>query len=92
MTDKPPTTPVWIARPIAWRLEGRRGPRRHFDSLVSRMAELRTCMPGGGGHWSGDSGNGAAWHHNSDRTWTRERQIRRGQFVGSWRYKRASEI
>lgn len=85
------TKSVWRARPLAWRLMARRGYPRRFDSLVSRMAEHRTCYPGGGGSFSGLTGDGHAWQCN-DRTWARERQIRRGQFIGPWRHKKADDL
>lgn len=84
--------PIWVARPIAWRLQRRRGHKRVFESLVSRMAEVRTCRPGGGGGWSPITGNGEAFHKWSDNTWFRLRPIKRGQFIGPWQYKRVSEI
>ena len=65
-------------------------PKRHFDSLRSGMAERRTTSPGGGGSWFGKTGDGVAWHKNSDRRgpWMRVRVIRAGQWLGPWRYQK----
>ncbi len=77
-----------------------RGPRSFYfarkryklDSLKSRMAEHRTCHPGGGGSWYGNTGDGQAWHKNSDRTWFRTRKIVAGQWCGPWVYRRQDEV
>lgn len=81
------TNPSHIIPPVAWRLVDRRGPRRRFDSLVSRMAEHRTCYPGVGGSWDRLTGDGEACRSN-DRVWFQKRQIKHGQFIGPWRYER----
>ena len=55
------------------------------------MAERRTCYPGGGGAWSGHTGNGEAWHKWQDRSstgWYRTRKIKAGQWCGPWVRKR----
>ena len=73
-----------------------RGPRSFYfarkrcklDGLRSRMAEHRTCHPGGGGGWDGKTGNGEAYHKNGCRSWYRVRDIVAGQWRGPWRYVR----
>lgn len=57
--------------------------RHKLDSLRSRNAEHRTCHPGGGGGWSGLTGDGEAWRCK-DRTWMWVRPIRAGQWAGPW--------
>lgn len=66
--------------------------RHPLDCLRSRMAEHRTCYPGGGGSWSGRTGDGMAWHKSSDKVWTRERQIKGGQWIGPWVHRRTSTL
>lgn len=69
--------------------------RHKLDGLRSRMAEHRTCHPGGGGSWSGLTGDGEAWHKTSDRFgvgWFRVRQIVAGQWAGPWIRKRAEDV
>ena len=63
--------------------------RHKLDGLRSRMAEHRTCHPGGGGSWNGKTGDGVAWHKDGDRygPWMRVRDIKAGQWAGPWRYK-----
>ncbi len=60
--------------------------KEQFDSLRSMMAEHRTCYPGGGGSWSGKTGDGVAWHKDGDRfgPWMKKRKIVRGQWTGPW--------
>jgi hypothetical protein len=57
-------------------------PRR-FESLQSEMACKRTCTRGGGGHWSGISGDGEAWREGG-RVWFWKRPIKAGQWAGPW--------
>lgn len=80
-----------------------RGPRSFYfarkryklDGLHSRMAERRTCRPGGGGGWDGRTGDGKAWHKTGDRFgvgWFLVRQIKAGQWAGPWTRKRAVDV
>lgn len=77
-----------------------RGPRSFYFarkryklvSLRVRMAEHRTCHPGGGGGFDGQTGDGEAWHKTGDRFgngWFFVRQIKAGQWHGLWTRKRA---
>ena len=70
--------------------------RRRFklDGLRSRMAEHRTCNPGGGGTFDGKTGDGEAWHKNGDRFkgWFLVRKIKAGQWHGGWKRKRNDEV
>lgn len=58
-----------------------------LDPLRARMAELRTCLPGGGGHWNSRTGDGEAFHKNGDQFggWYMVRAIKGGQWAGPWR-------
>jgi hypothetical protein len=58
-------------------------PLYRIESLRSEMACHRTCHPGGGGAWSGKTGDGEAWRCN-DRVWAWKRQIKAGQWAGPW--------
>lgn len=72
-----------------------RGRKRHtLDGLRSRMAMRRTCYPGGGGTWHGKTGDGEAYHQNSDyflSGWYRVRAIKAGQWRGPWVRRRKDD-
>ena len=63
-----------------------RKKRYPLDRLVLRMAEMRTStLPGFGGHYSEETGDGWVWHKASCSAWVRERKIKGGQWAGPWR-------
>ena len=68
--------------------------RHKLDSLRSRMAEHRTCHPGGGGMWNGMTGDGEAWSKNGDifGRWRLVRKIKAGQWCGPWARERVDDI
>lgn len=71
----------------------KRKRKRFAESLLSRMAYLRTIHPGGGGGWNGKTGDGVAWRNDMNRfgRWQRVRDIRAGQWAGPWRYERIDD-